>query len=61
MPNEAGPITEVVDIVLRYKGHSERAIFAVMAIRQEDVILGLPWFKEHNPEVDWRTEEVKMS
>ena len=60
-PNEAGPITEVVDIILRYKGHSERAVFAVTAIGQEDVILGLPWLKEHNPEVDWRTEEVKMS
>jgi hypothetical protein len=40
-PNEAGPITEVVDIILCYKGHSERAIFAVTTIGQEDVILGL--------------------
>jgi hypothetical protein len=59
--NEAGPITEVVDIILNYKGHSECTIFAVTAIRQEDVILGLPWLREHNPEIDWRTEEVEMS
>jgi hypothetical protein len=59
--NEASPITEVVDIILNYKGHSERAIFAVTAIEQEDVILGLPWLREHNPEIDWRTKEVKMS
>jgi hypothetical protein len=50
-----------VDIILHYKGHSECAIFAVTAIGQEDVILEQPWLKEHNPEVDWRTEEVKMS
>ena len=59
--NEAGPITEVADMVLRYQNHSERMVFAVTATRGEDIILGLPWLKEHNPEVDWRTEEVKMS
>ena len=59
--NEAGPIAEVADVILRYKGHSERAVFAVTAIGNEDIILGLPWLKEHNPEVDWKTEEVKMS
>jgi hypothetical protein len=60
-PNDASPITEVVDIILKYKGHSKCAVFTVTPIRQEDVILGLPWLKEHNPEVDWRTEEVEMS
>jgi hypothetical protein len=51
-----------VDIILHYKDHSEHAeIFTVTAIGQEDVIFGLPWLREHNLEVDWRTEEVKMS
>src|SRR5262247_3848503 len=59
--NEAGPIAEVADVILRYKGHSECAVFAVTAIGNEDIILGLPWLKEHNPEVDWKMEEVKMS
>jgi hypothetical protein len=60
-PNEAGPITEIVDIVLCCKGHSECAIFAVTQTSKDNIILGLPWLKQHNPEVDWRTEEVKMS
>src|SRR5262245_51103946 len=51
MLNEAGPIAKVADVILCYKGHSERAVFAVTAIRNEDIILGLPWLKEHNPEV----------
>ena len=42
-PNEAGPIKEVLDIVLRYNGHSERATFAVTEIGDQDLILGLPW------------------
>ena len=60
-PNEAGPITDVVDIILRYKGHYERTLFAVTCTGKEDIILGLPWLREHNPEIDWQTEEVKMS
>jgi hypothetical protein len=60
-PNEAGLITEIADVILCYKGHSERAIFAVTQTGKDDVILGLPWLKQHNTEVDWRTEEVKMS
>src|SRR5215471_343236 len=60
-PNEAGPIKEVLDIVLQYNGHSERTTFAVTEIGDQDLILGLPWLREHNPEVDWETGEVKMS
>ena len=29
-PNEAGQISEVVDVVLRYKTHSERMLLAVV-------------------------------
>src|SRR5918999_558660 len=60
-PNEAGSITEVVDLVLRYKDHSERAVFAVTNLGKQDMILGLTWLWEHNPEVDWETGEIKMS
>jgi hypothetical protein len=60
-PNEAGSITEVVDLVLRYKDHSERAVFAVTNLGKQDMILGLTWLREHNPEVDWKTGEINMS
>ena len=60
-PNEAGDILEVVDVLLRFRDHSERATFAVTGIGNQDVILSLTWLHEHNPEVDWQTNEVKMS
>ena len=25
------------------------------------VILGMPWLAHHNPEIDWKTGEVKMT
>ena len=59
--NEAGSIRHIVELVLSYKDHTERAQFAVTNLGNQDLILGLSWLREHNPEVDWQTEEVKMS
>jgi hypothetical protein len=53
--NEAGAIHEVVDLILRYQGHSERALFAVTSLGNQKMLLGYPWLREHNPEIDWQT------
>jgi hypothetical protein len=59
--NEAGAISGIVDIVLWYKGHSEHAQFVVTSLGKQDLILSYTWLCEHNPEVDWQTNAVKMS
>jgi hypothetical protein len=41
--NKAGAIREVVDMILRYKGHSECMALVVTWLRKEQVILGYPW------------------
>jgi len=51
----------VVDVILRYRDHSKQVQFAVTGLGKQDAILGYTWLKEHNPEVDWVTKEVKMS
>jgi hypothetical protein len=61
LPNEAGSISEIVDLILRYRDHSEHATFTVTNLRKQDIILSLTWLREHNPEVDWKSGEVKMS
>ena len=60
-PNEAGQISEVVDIVLRYKTHSERMLLAISGLGKQSLILGYDWLKDHNPKIDWEKEEVKMT
>ncbi|GLB33385.1 putative zinc ion binding protein [Lyophyllum shimeji] len=55
------PSPEVVDLVLRYNGHSERVVFAVTDLGEQDMILGYTWLKEHNPEIDWAAGTVTMS
>ena len=60
-PNEAGSIHEVVELVLKYKNHSEKAFFAVTGLGRQKVIMGHTWLQKHNPDINWTTGEVKMS
>jgi len=60
-PNEAGQISEVVDVVLHYKTHSERMLLAVSRLRKQNLILGYDWLKDHNLKIDWEKGEVEMT
>jgi len=60
-PNEAGHISEVVNVVLRYKTHSERTLLTVSSLGRQNMILGYTWLKDHNPEVNWQTGEVQIN
>jgi len=57
-PNEAGQISEVVDVVLHYKTHSERTLLTVSSLGRQNMILGYTWLKDHNLGVNWQTREV---
>jgi len=59
-PNEAGQISEVIDIVLCYKTHSERMLLAISGLGKQSLILGYNWLKNHKPKIDWEKKEVKM-
>jgi hypothetical protein len=60
-PNQAGGITSMVDMVVDYKGHSERIQLAVTRLGKQHVILGYSWLQKHNPEINWETKEVRMT
>jgi len=51
-PNEAGQITEVVDVVLHYKTHSKRMLLAISGLGKQSLILGYDWLKNYNPKID---------
>ena len=59
--NKAGSVTEVVELVLRYRNHSEHAFFTVTGLGSQKVIMGHSWLQKHNPGINWVTGEVKMS
>ena len=58
--NREGPIENTVEVNMYYKGHVERTEIDVMGGQKWRVILGMPWLARHNPEIDWKTGEVKM-
>jgi len=60
-PNEVGQISEVVNVVLRYKTYSERTLLTVSSLGKQNMILGYTWLKDHNLEVNWQTGEVQMN
>jgi len=59
--NQGGSITHEVEVNLYYRGHIERVRIDVCELGKTDVILGMPWLTIHNPEINWETEEVKMT
>jgi len=60
-PNEAGQISEVVDVLLRYKTHSKKMLLAISGLGKQSLILGYNWLKDHNPKVDWEKGEIEMT
>ena len=59
--NYVGPIVDTVEVEIFFKGHKERTAIDVIGGQKWDVILGMPWLRCHNPEIDWRMGEVKMT
>jgi len=60
-PNEARQISKVIDVLLRYKTHSERMLLVVSGLGKQSLILGYNWLKDHNPKIDWEKGEVEMT
>uniref|UniRef100_A0A0W0G173 Putative reverse transcriptase-rnase h-integrase n=1 Tax=Moniliophthora roreri TaxID=221103 RepID=A0A0W0G173_MONRR len=56
-PNCLGTIPEMADVVLKYKDHTERTMFAVTSLGKQTVLLGYSWLEKHNPEINWQTKE----
>jgi len=59
--NKEEPIENMVEVNIYYQGHRERTEIDVIGGQKWSVILGMPWLVRHNPEIDWKTGEVKMT
>jgi len=59
--NKEGPIENIVEVNIYYQGHRERTEIDIIREQKWNIILGMPWLTYHNPEIDWRTGEVKMT
>ena len=59
--NKERLIENTVEVNIYYKGHVERTEIDVIGGQKWSVILGMPWLAHHNPEINWKTREVKMT
>ena len=59
--NKEGPIENMVEVNVYYKGHVERTEIDVIGGQKWSVILGMSWLARHNPEIDWKIGEVRMT
>ena len=59
--NKKEPIEHTVEVNIYYQRHRERTEIDVIGGQKQSVILGMPWLACYNPEIDWKTGEVKMT
>ena len=59
--NSRGAITHQMEVNMYYKNYIERIRMDIYNLERTDVILDMPWLQAHNPEINWKTEEVKMT
>jgi len=59
--NKERPVENTVEVNIYYQGHRERMEIDMIRGQKWNVILGMPWLAHHNPKIDWKIEEVKMT
>ena len=59
--NKEGPIENIVEINIYYQEHRKRTEINVIGGQKQTVILRMLWLACHNPEIDYRTGEVKIT
>ena len=59
--NKGRSIKYMVEVNIYYQEHRERTKIDIIRGQKWSVILEMSQLAHHNPEIDWRTEEVKMT
>lgn len=59
--NVLGTIKKYIDVKVDIEGHSSMTRFYVTGLGNEEVILGLPWLRHHNPEIDWAKDGIAFT
>ena len=56
MPKGNKITEEVRQVTLSIQEHEEELDLDVLGLAIHDIILGLPWLREHNPRIDWTSK-----
>ena len=53
--------TESGYVHMAVMGHNEQINFNVTPLGQYNVVLGIPWLRNHNPVIDWKHEQIEFT
>ena len=57
--NKKGTITSYIEADLQIGERITKTRFYVTGLWKQKVILGFPWLQDENPDVDWKTGEIR--
>ena len=60
-PSAMGPVTHMTEVPMDISNHRELATFQVVNLQHHEVILGMPWLREHNPTTDWKEKKITFN
>ncbi len=62
LPDENGRVDkETKPLSIAIQQHHEELTFDIVGMATHDIVLGMPWLKQHNPEVDWNTRVLRFA
>src|SRR5579864_3207636 len=56
--NKGGTISETVHLIVQQGNHTKRMMFYVTNLGKNRMILGYPWLREFNPNIDWKEGKI---
>ena len=57
-PSTMGPVTHLTEVPMDISNYRELATFQVANLQHPEVILRMPWLREHNPAIDWKEKKI---
>ena len=57
--NKKGTIKNYVNLQFSLNGKEFQEQFYVTGLGKQKIILGLPWLRKHNPEINWQTGKLE--
>ena len=56
--NKKGTIKYFTNLKIKIDGKTSEERFYITGLGDQKIILGFPWLKKHNPQIDWKTGNI---
>jgi len=60
-PSAMGPVIHMTKVPMDISSPRELATFQVANLENHEVVLGMPWLREHNPTIDWNDKMMTLN